>query len=296
MTRHRFTIVGIGEVLWDDFPDGRRLGGAPCNFAYHAGRLGCEAIVVSAVGNDSRGRDILNLLPRLGIHTEYVQMNDYPTGRVTVKLDASGVPQYVIHQHAAWDYISWESGLEALAKRSNAICFGSLAQRCSRSSATITSFLEMADGKCLKVFDVNLRQAYYQKKTIVRSLEKAGILKLNEEELPVVAGMLGYTGKVERLLESLMKDFELKLIAYTKGAKGSVLMTCDKLSRMDAPETAVVDTVGAGDAFTAMLVAGLLENRDLSAIHAAAVRLAAFVCANKGATPDIPKELLTFDQ
>ena len=284
---HQFKVAGIGELLWDLLPAGKELGGAPCNFAYHASRAGCESFVVSALGTDGLGEDILALFDEHGLTKSYVQQTaDFPTGTVTVSLDANGIPSYIIHENVAWDNIGWNSTLETLAKSVDAVCFGSLAQRNTVSRQTILNFLKATRTDCLRVFDINLRQAFYSEHVIVQSLQLSNILKLNEDELPVVAKLLALNGNDDELLTQLMQQFKLKMIALTKGDKGSFLRTKDEKSFMEVPKVKIADTVGAGDSFTAVLVAGLLQNHKLKTIHENATRVAAFVCTQNGAMPE----------
>ena len=287
---HQFKVAGIGELLWDLLPSGKQLGGAPCNFAYHASRAGCESFVVSALGKDRLGKEILALFDEHELNTNYVQQTaDFPTGTVTVSLDGNGIPSYIIHENVAWDNICWNNSLEPLAKSVDAVCFGSLAQRSTVSRQTILNFLNATKTDCLRVFDINLRQAFYNLETILKSLELANILKLNDDELPVVAELLGLQGNDDELLLQLMNRFNLKLIALTKGAKGSLLQTENEQSFMEVPKVKIADTVGAGDSFTAVLVAGLLQNFALKRIHETATQAAAFVCTQNGATPEYKK-------
>jgi fructokinase len=292
---HQFKVAGIGELLWDMLPEGKQLGGAPCNFAYHAFQTGCQPFVVSALGVDDAGNEIFACFDDLGLGKIYVQETvEFPTGSVTVSIDAKGVPSYIIHENVAWDHIVWNSSLETLAKSVDAVCFGSLAQRNSVSRYTILTFLEATRTDCLRVFDINLRQAFYTEDIIIRSLELANILKLNEDELPVVAKLLGFQGKDEEMLALLMKKFNLKLIALTKGDKGSLLMTENEQSYMMVPKVEIADTVGAGDSFTAILVSGLLQEIKLKQIHETATQVAAYVCTQKGATPKLPDCITKF--
>lgn len=284
---HRFKVAGIGELLWDLLPKGKQLGGAPCNFAYHASRAGCNSFVVSTLGTDNLGNEILEILDEHGLDKSYVkQAADFPTGTVTVSLDANGIPSYIIHENVAWDNIDWNSSLEILAKSVDAVCFGSLAQRNTVSRQTILNFLNATNPDCLRVFDINLRQSFFSEETIVKSLELANVLKLNDEELPLVAELLGLQGSDDDLLQHLISRFDLKLIALTKGANGSLLVTENEQSFMEVPKVKVADTVGAGDSFTAVLVAGLLQNHDLKKIHENATQVAAFVCTQDGAMPE----------
>lgn len=290
-----FKVAGIGELLWDMLPEGKQLGGAPTNFAYHASQAGCESFVVSAVGRDEPGNEILALFDELALDTGFVQQTPgFPTGTVTVSLDKNGIPSYIIHENVAWDHIAWNSPLETLAKSVDAVCFGSLAQRNPESRQTILNFLKSTKTDCLMVFDINLRQSFFSREIIYESLELSNILKLNDDELPVVAGLLGISGTEEELLLQILKMFGLKLIALTKGAKGSLLLTARDQSFMEVPKVDIADTVGAGDSFTAVLVAGLLQNHELRKIHEKATQVAAFVCTQKGATPKIPESISIF--
>ena len=290
-----FKVAGIGELLWDLLPQGKQLGGAPFNFAYHAYQAGCQSFVISALGTDSYGDEILSRFDDLALDKNHVQRTfAFPTGTVTVALDGNGIPSYTIHENVAWDNIAWMSPLEDLAKDLDAVCFGSLAQRNQVSRQTILQFLKATRKDCLRIFDINLRQAFYSKEIIVQSLELANILKLNEDELPVVANHLDLQGDENELCSLIMRDFSLKLIALTKGSKGSTLFTGTEMSYMKVPEVEVADTVGAGDSFTAILVAGLLQNISLERIHKTATEVAAFVCTQKGATPELPRNIVRF--
>ncbi|MCS6776962.1 MAG: carbohydrate kinase [Chloroherpetonaceae bacterium] len=278
-------VVGLGEVLWDLLPAGRQLGGAPANFAWHVHALGLPSVVVSAVGADEPGDAIRQRLADWGIDTRYLQtVADLPTGTVSVTLDASGVPQYVIHENVAWDHIVWQTELEALAAQTCAVCFGTLGQRHPVSRGTIQRFLASVPVHCLRVCDVNLRQSYYDRDLLRASLEAAQVLKLNHEELPVIASVLSMEETGEDLLKALLVRFSLRLIALTRGARGSLLLTADQTSDHPGYPVPVVDTVGAGDAFTAVLVAGVLQGHPLDVINEEANRRAAQVCTHAGAT------------
>jgi len=283
---HQFKVVGIGELLWDMLPQGKQIGGAPCNFAYHAFQAGCRPFVISALGADASGDEILAKFDEFGLDKSFVQRTaNLPTGTVTVSLDMNGIPTYIIHENVAWDNIVWNNPLETLAKNVDAVCFGSLAQRNTVSQQTILSFLNATKTDCLRVFDINLRQTFYNNETILKSLELANILKLNDDELPVVAELIGLLGNDNELLSQLMNRFNLKLIALTKGAKGSLLQTENDQSFMEVTKVQIADNVGAGDSFTAVLVAGLLQNHELKRIHETATQVAAFVCTQDGAMP-----------
>ena len=284
-------FVGIGEVLWDLLPGGRQVGGAPANFAYHAKSLGIGAQVVSCVGSDELGDEILAHLDRLGLGHEHIAVDrEHPTGTVSVQLDALGKPAYVIHEQVAWDYLSLLPQTLGLAARTDAVCYGSLAQRSPASRLAIRDFLAATRPECLRVFDVNLRQHYYNVDTIAVALEAADVLKLNDEELPVIARLLSIRGTVEEMLGALCRCYNLKLIALTEGDRGSLLFSPRVCSRHAGLRTAVVDTVGAGDAFTAVLAFGLLSGASLDSINEQANRVASFVCSRAGATPEMPAE------
>jgi fructokinase len=289
MENRPLVFVGIGEVLWDLLPGGRQFGGAPANFAYHAKALGADAQVVSCVGRDDLGDEILTHLDRLGLGHDYVSVNaDHPTGTVSVQLDTARKPEYVIHEQVAWDYLELLPQSLGLAARADAVCFGSLAQRFSVSRVAIREFLAATGPECLRVFDINLRQHYYNVDTIAVGLESADVLKLNDEELPTIAGLLSIRGTTEELLGTLCRRYNLKLIALTEGERGSLLFTTTTQSRHGGHRTEVVDSVGAGDAFTAVLAFGLLSGASLDAINEQANRVASFVCSRAGATPEMP--------
>jgi fructokinase len=285
-------VVGIGEVLWDLLPSGKQLGGAPANFAYHAQALGATGVVVSAVGDDDLGHEIEQRLEKLQINTGFLQTNaKYPTGTVTVELEADGKPHYVIHENVAWDNLTWEEPLTELAGSADAICFGSLAQRSFISRSTIQAFVQHARPECLRIFDLNLRQQYYSAPIIETTLESSNVLKLNDEEWPVLAELLKLQSGVPAGLQELITRYKLRLIALTQGAQGSLLVTPEGVHEQPASPVKVVDSIGAGDSFTAALAIGLLRKKALPEIHAHASKLAAYVCTQGGATPSIPREL-----
>ncbi len=285
-------VTGIGELLWDVLPEGKKIGGAPCNFAFHARQAGCDSFVVSAVGNDPLGNEIRDGLQLLGVSDAFVQSCAAPTGTVSVKLDSQGIPEYTIHENVAWDDIAWEEELLQLAQKSDAVCFGSLAQRNEKSRTSIHRFLNSVPDKCLKVFDINLRQTFFSAETIESALHQATVFKLNDDELKVIASLFSMGGDTETQLSNLLKRFDLDYLAYTMGSGGSILLSRDEVSFFKAPKVKVVDTVGAGDAFTAILTAGILKNSPLKEIHEKATNIAAFVCTQNGATPIISSELI----
>ena len=278
-------IAGIGELLWDCLPSGKQLGGAPCNFAYHAMQAGCESFVISAIGNDESGAEIKKVVKKLNLSTQYIQENEYPTSTVTVALDENGHPDYTIHENVAWDHIRWDNKMQELAAKMDAVCFGSLAQRNRESQESIQSFISSLKRDCLKVFDINLRQNYYSNKTIVDSIMMSDMLKLNDDELPILANYLVLNGSAENQIEKLIELFNLKYIIYTMGSKGSIIKSENETSYAEVPNINVADTVGAGDAFTAIFIAGILQGIPLKEVHKKATEIAAYVCTQKGATP-----------
>ncbi len=295
-TQRKPIIVGIGEILWDMLPDGRRLGGAPANFAYHTHSLGAIGIAVSAVGNDSDGREIYDRLSALEIQADYLyKAAGYPTGTVSVELTSDGQAIYTIHSPVAWDHIPWSDSLKKLAKQCDAVCFGSLAQRSPVSRITIQKFLESTSESCLRVFDVNIRQDFTTAEVVQQSLSLSDILKLNDDELPVVIEMLGFAaGDDDEIINKLISHYNLMCVILTKGAKGSVLYTKDDISYCQGQDVLIEDTVGAGDSFTAAVIMGLLEKKSLESVHKRASRIADYVCTQPGATPKLNQELISY--
>jgi len=286
----KYIVAGIGEVLWDQLPQGDVLGGAPANVAFHAGQLGAESYIISAIGNDKQGDEIVARLKAKGINLLLSRVNN-PTGTVKVSFDDKGVPDFVITRDVAWDYIELTPESAALAGRLDAVCFGSLAQRNKVSHLAITKFLNLVPEKALRIFDINLRQNFYSKQLINESLRISNILKINDEELVIVAKLYGWQGNEEYLCRKLLEIYELKLLAYTCGASGSYLFSCDENSFIKSPVVKVKDTVGAGDSFTAALMVSLLNGYALSECHSLAVEISAFLCENEGAMPEYSKEL-----
>ena len=280
-------IIGIGEILWDMLPEGKRLGGAPCNFVYHAQKLGAKAIIVSAVGDDKNGKEILHELKTKNISIDFIQLNDKTTGTVDVFLNEQGLPNYTIHENVAWDYIGFNKIIEEKVNEADVICFGSLAQRNSISRETIEKVLRCCNPQALIVCDINLRQHYYSLEIVENSLQRCNVLKLNEDELPIVCHLLRLTEKSEmEQIKRLMIKYSLKLVAYTKGEKGSFLVTPSGKSFMSTPIVKVKDTVGAGDSFTASMIVGFAKENALKNIHQKAVEISAFVCTKNGAMPE----------
>ena len=290
-----FNVIGVGEVLWDLLLTGPQLGGAPANFAYHAHALGARAKVITRVGNDDYGREIVRRFREMGLPDSTVQTDDtLPTGTVKVELSGNGLANFTIQENVAWDCIAATLDAIAVARAADAICFGSLAQRCQQSRGTILTLVAAARGDALRVFDINLRQNFYSRPVIEESLGLANVLKLNDGELPILAEMFGVAGSTEQQIERLARQFSLSLIALTRGANGSLLYQKNedgiRWSDCSSRPVHVVDTVGAGDSFTAALVLGLLRKMDLDEINDIANDVARFVCSQAGATPALPIE------
>lgn len=293
MINHQPIAVGLGELLWDMLPEGRQIGGAPFNFARHCNQLGLEGFPVSQIGIDELGNETVSLLKDWGITPDFVYRDpQHETGTVNIRLDNQGKPNYEIRDDAAWDFIQHNLLLEQLAPKVDIVCFGTLAQRSDASRSTIYSFLDRMSSDAIKLFDVNLRQHFYSIGSIEASLERASILKLSDEELPVLKNAFSLSGSVEVQLSELKNRFELKLIAYTRGAEGSLLI--DGSGTDDHPGNTIttIDTIGAGDSFSATLCAGLLQGLTLAPLNENANQVAAYVCSQRGATPALPESIV----
>lgn len=281
----KHVIVGIGEILWDVFPTGKALGGAPANFAYHATRLGAEGWAISAVGHDGLGQEILDVVKQKNLKNIIV-VTDKPTGTVMVTLDDKGIPSYDITRDVAWDNIPFTPEMKELAARATAVCFGSLMQRDMTSRTTAMEFIKAMPEGSLKVFDINLRQHYYSAELISASMEVADILKINDEEIRVVADLYGIEGSDEDVCRCLIERYSLKLVILTKGADGSEVVTADEVIDQKVGKVDVVDTVGAGDSFTAAFIVSYLNGESFEVAQRKASEVAAYVCAHKGAMPE----------
>ena len=284
-------VIGIGEALWDVLPEGKKLGGAPANFAYHARQFGLEGIAVSAIGHDKLGEEIVEDFEAHQLPYNLSRV-DFPTGTVQVTLDAQGVPQYETKTDVAWDNIPFTDDLRALAKDCKAVCFGSLAQRSEVSRATIGAFLDAVPEDCLKVFDINLRQSFYNAEVLEASFRRCDILKINDEELVIIARMFDYAGLgLEDKCWKIMKDYGLKMLILTCGTNGSYVFYEGGMSYQVTPKVEVADTVGAGDSFTGSFIGSILKGKTVPEAHQTAVKVSAFVCTQKGAMPIVPEEL-----
>lgn len=286
-------VVGMGEALWDMLPEGKKIGGAPANFAYHVSQFGLDSRVVSAVGEDELGTEILKNFREKKLNC-MIETVPYPTGTVQVELDINGVPCYDIREGVAWDNIPFTPALEGLARQTRAVCFGSLAQRSVVSRETINRFLDaMPDGEGqYKIFDINLRQGFYTKEILCNSMRKCNILKINDEELVTVSRMFGYPGiDLQDKCWILLAKYNLRMLILTCGVNGSYVFTPGEISFVETPKVEVADTVGAGDSFTAAFVASILKGKPVPEAHKIAVATSAFVCTQNGAMPVLPARL-----
>ena len=291
MNNNRPTIVALGEVLWDMLPGGKKIGGAPLNFACHATQLGCKGVMVSCIGKDALGDELLGGIAPIGVELSFVQRSDRPTSKVDVVVDSLGTPQYIINEGVAWDHILFTPEMDALAQKADAVCWGSLAARSETSRTTIIRFVESTREDCLKVFDINIRQHYYDKEFINWGLTQANVLKLNDDELPLLQGYYSLMGDPIEQCRELLERFGLRYVVYTCGSKESVVVGAEDISRIDTPKVEVVDTVGAGDSFTAAFVSGLIRGDSIAETHRHAVDIAAYVCTQAGAIPALPVNL-----
>ena len=285
-------VVGMGEALWDVLPEGKKIGGAPANFAYHVSQFGLPSCVVSAIGDDALGKEIIENFTSKGLDQLIAEV-PYPTGTVQVEIDQTGIPLYDIKENVAWDNIPYTEHLDALAKRTKAVCFGSLAQRNVVSRETINHFLDTMpkDDDSLIVFDVNLRQGFYNKEILCKSMQNCNILKINDEELITVSRMFGYPGiDLQDKCWILLGKYNLKMLILTCGINGSYVFTPGNVSFQPTPKVEVADTVGAGDSFTEAFIASILKGKSVTEAHTIAVKTSAFVCTQKGAMPILPPE------
>lgn len=286
-------VVGMGEALFDCLPEGKKIGGAPANFAYHVSQFGFKSCVVSAVGNDEDGDEIMRIFNQRGLNT-LIERVPFPTGTVQVTLDEKGVPSYEIKKGVAWDNIPFTNELNVQAHNARAVCFGSLAQRNVVSHDTIVKFLDKMpnDADTLKIFDINLRQSFYTPDLLEESMGRCNILKINDEELELVSRMFGFLpiSQADKCWLLLAK-YGLKMLILTCGTDGSYVFTPGKVSFQPTPRVVVADTVGAGDSFTGSFTAAILAGKPVEEAHKLAVEVSAFVCTQSGAMPVLPDEL-----
>ena len=286
-------VVGLGEALWDVLPEGKKLGGAPANFAYHAGQfLGQDnTIAVSALGEDKLAEETIESLKAHGL-TFLMPRVPYPTGTVQVTLDEQGIPSYDIKENVAWDNIPLDTEVQAIARQCRAVCFGSLAQRNVVSRETIQRFLDLTPADCMKIFDINLRQNFYSKEVIQESLRRCNVLKINDEELVIIGRMFGYPGlDIENKCWLILGKYNLDMLVLTCGTNGSYVFTPGDMSFQETPKVEVADTVGAGDSFTGSFCAAILSGMPVTEAHRRAVEVSAYVCTQNGAMPELPARL-----
>ena len=287
-------IVGLGEALWDVLPDGKKLGGAPANFAYHAAQFGLDTIAISALGEDKLAEETIDALKEHNLNYLMPRV-PYPTGTVQVTLTGDGIPTYDIKENVAWDNIPLtDEMLEMLevAKNARAVCFGSLAQRNVVSRENIHKFLDATPDDCVKIFDINLRQQFYSKEVIKESLKRCNILKINDEELVLIGRMFGYPGlDIENKCWLILGKYNLDMLVLTCGTNGSYVFTPGQMSFQETPKVEVADTVGAGDSFTGSFVGSILNGKPVPEAHKTAVQVSAFVCTQNGAMPVVPERL-----
>ena len=287
-------VIGLGEALWDVLPEGKKLGGAPANFAYHAGQFLGQAntMAISALGEDKLAEETVAALEEHGLQYTMPRV-PYPTGTVQVQLDEQGIPTYDIRENVAWDNIPFTPEIEAIARSCRAVCFGSLAQRNVVSRENIHRFLDATPEDCVKIFDINLRQNFYTKEVIQESMRRCNILKINDEELVIIGRMFGYPGlDIENKCWLILGKYDLDMLVLTCGTNGSYVFTPGQMSFQETPKVEVADTVGAGDSFTGSFCAAILNGRPVTEAHQLAVKVSAYVCTQNGAMPTIPASLL----
>ena len=287
-------VIGLGEALWDVLPEGKKLGGAPANFAYHAGQFLGQAntMAISALGEDKLAEETIAALEEHGLQYTMPRV-PYPTGTVQVQLDEQGIPTYDIRENVAWDNIPFTPEIEAIARNCRAVCFGSLAQRNVVSRENIHRFLDATPEDCVKIFDINLRQNFYTKEVIQESMRRCNILKINDKELVIIGRMFGYPGlDIENKCWLILGKYDLDMLVLTCGTNGSYVFTPGQMSFQETPKVEVADTVGAGDSFTGSFCAAILNGKPVAEAHKLAVKVSAFVCTQNGAMPTIPASLL----
>jgi len=284
-----FKAAGLGEILWDMLPEGKHLGGAPTNFAYLTSLLGDEGVVASRIGIDQLGQETIEKAADLGLGTQFIQ-NDpqQPTGTARVNVDSDGQPVFVITEPVAWDFLQWSPEWQSLAQNLDIVCFGTLAQRSPQSRETIRQFLNAAPKSALRVFDMNLRQEYFSAEVLDASFKLAHIVKLNHEELSRAMNLLGLKfGSEEDAARRLRAIYGLKLICVTRGARGSLLVAPSGTTSHPGFRVKVVDTIGAGDGFTAALAHHFVRGAPLEQINESANRFASWVASQAGGTPSL---------
>ncbi|MBT5019927.1 MAG: carbohydrate kinase [Planctomicrobium sp.] len=284
-------VIGLGELLWDIFPDGKRPGGAPANVAYQAQQLGCQGVVASRVGIDELGDEVIEFLESKGLRILAIQRDELaPTGRVTVSFNDQNQPEYIIHENVAWDKLEFTDDLQQVMERANAVCFGTLAQRSEVSRRAVMQAVEATSENCLRVYDVNIRQNYYDVSWIQQSLKLASIVKMNDEEVELLAPQLKLPTDEKEFSITLIKKFDLKLVCITRGSKGCRLTSKEESITIPGEPVQVADTVGAGDAFTAGLIYSQLSGKSLKESGEIANKIGGLVASHHGAMPELKDE------
>jgi fructokinase len=294
ISENRYKIAGLGEVLWDVHGEQKTFGGAPANCASHCSTLGAEAYVISCIGDDDLGKKGQAFLSNHGVNISGIAISDsFETGIVNVELDSDGKPEYEIRESVAWDYIPFTDEMSKIASQLDAVCFGTLSQRNNVSKMSIEKFLDATSPDCLRMFDINIRQHYYNDDVILSSLKMANALKINDEELPMVANLLNISGSDEEQMKTILQKCNLKLAILTCGSKGALMVTEYEESFVIPPKPEIIrSTVGAGDSFTAAAIMGYLQNKKLTEINRHANAVASFVCTQTGAVPVLPEKLI----
>lgn len=290
-----YRIIGMGEILWDVFPDGPRFGGAPANFSCSTSELAQNAArvsIISAVGEDDLGRRAIESLQARGVDASMVQRNSHATGRVDIELDDDGVATYRFAEDSAWDHLEYDDPIKRVALECDAVCFGTLGQRSEPSRLAIQSFINATPESTLRILDVNLRQPFFSDALIRESLKIANVLKLNDDELPQLAEMHGLAGNPTELMRQIADLYQLRYVALTRGSAGAIVISSDQVSDLQGRAVEVADTVGAGDAFTAAMTLGLLSGKSLDAVNEKAIEIASYVCSKQGATMSFPEHLV----
>lgn len=285
-------VVGLGEALWDVLPEGKKLGGAPANFAFHAGQFGFNSMAVSALGEDELAEETIGQLEEKHLHYRMPRV-PYPTGTVQVSLDDKGVPTYDIKENVAWDNIPFTDEMKNVAENTIAVCWGSLAQRNVVSRESIHKFIDATPADCLRIFDINLRQNFYTKDIIVDSLKHCNVLKINDEELEIISRLFEHPDlSDEEKCRLIIGKYGLRMLVLTCGANGSYVFTPEEMSFIDTPKVQVADTVGAGDSFTGTFCASILAGKSVQEAHRLAVEVSAYVCTQNGAMPKLPQRFI----
>lgn len=289
-------VVGLGEVLWDIFPTGRHTGGAPANVAYHANQLGCRGIVASRVGTDPLGDELLAALSERGLAVDHIQRDAaHPTGTVTARTNTTGGVDYTIHTDVAWDFLAGTEALLTLMRSADGVCFGSLAQRSPVSREAVRQAVAATRPDCLRVYDVNLRQSYFDRDVVEWSIRHARVIKVNHEEVPVIAGLVGrpvdsalpFAEQAEAFHRVLAAEYGIDQTIVTRAAEGCLVLSGEEAMAVPGQRIEKPDPVGAGDAFTAAYLYARLHGWPLARAATFANRVGTLVASLPGAMPAV---------